>query len=121
MSMPLIQTRQPDQKAALTARFFQVLADPTRVRITALLLDGEKNVGELVEALGIQQGRVSAHLACLKWCGFIGMRREGKFVYYSVTDDRVHEIMTLARGLLADHAGAVASCLRLDQFHYRTE
>ena len=36
-----------------TARFFQVLADPTRVRVLELLLSGERNVGELVEALGL--------------------------------------------------------------------
>src|SRR5262249_17568974 len=38
---------------ALTARFFQVMADPTRVRMLELLLDGERNVGDLVAALGL--------------------------------------------------------------------
>ncbi|MER3419646.1 MAG: transcriptional regulator [Chloroflexota bacterium] len=103
----------PDLKSELTARFFQVLSDPTRVRIVELLLEGEKNVTELVEALGMQQGRVSSHLACLKWCGCIGTRREGKFVYYRVTDERVRELMRLAQQMLADNAGEVASCLRL--------
>jgi DNA-binding transcriptional ArsR family regulator len=111
--MPITRTRQPDLKSGLTARFFQVLADPTRVRIVALLLEGEKNVGELVEALDMQQGRVSSHLSCLRWCGFISTRREGKYIYYSVADERVRELLALARGLLADHAGEVASCLRL--------
>jgi DNA-binding transcriptional ArsR family regulator len=98
----------------LLARFFQVLADTTRVRILALLLGGEKNVSTLVAALGVQQGRVSSHLACLKWCGFVATRREGKFIYYRITDPRVHDLLELARGLLADNAGEVASCLRLD-------
>jgi DNA-binding transcriptional ArsR family regulator len=116
---PMTQARaaHPDLKSELTARFFQVLADPTRVRIVELLLDGEKNVSELVEALGMQQGRVSSHLACLRWCGFIGTRREGKFVYYRVTDDRVRELMRLAQQMLADNAGEVASCLRLSGEH----
>lgn len=108
-------TVEPDLRAGLTARFFQVLADPTRVRIVKLLLEGEKNVGELVAALGMQQGRVSSHLACLKWCGFIGTRREGKFVYYRVVDERVRELMWLAERMLAGSAAEVASCIRLSE------
>ena len=103
-----------DRRDELTSRFFQVLADPTRVRIVELLLGGEKNVGELVAALGIPQGRVSSHLACLRWCGFIGTRREGKYIYYRVTDERVHDLMRLAHRLLADNAGELASCFRLE-------
>lgn len=107
------RTAQVDLKSELTSRFFQVLADPTRIRIVELLLEGEKNVGELVAALGMQQGRVSSHLACLRWCGFIGTRREGKYIYYRVTDPRVRDLMQLAHQLLADNAGEIASCFRL--------
>ena len=46
----------------LTARFFRYLGDPTRVKILRLLLEGDKNVGELVEQIGSAQGRVSSHL-----------------------------------------------------------
>ncbi len=111
--MPITRIRQPDLKTELTARFFQVLADPTRVRIVELLLEGERNVSELVDALDVQQGRVSSHLACLKWCGFIVTRREGKFIYYRVIDDRVRELVELAHRLLADNAGEIANCFRL--------
>jgi DNA-binding transcriptional ArsR family regulator len=103
-----------ERKRDLTGRFFQVFSDPTRVHIVELLLDGEKNVSELVAALGIQQGRVSSHLTCLKWCGIIGTRREGKYIYYRVTDPRVRDLLQLAHQLLADHAGEIASCFRLD-------
>lgn len=103
-----------DRRNELTARFFQVLADPTRVRLVELLLDGEKNVGELVQAVGAPQGRVSSHLACLRWCGFLGTRRDGKYIYYRVTDQRVRELVRLAQRVLVDNAGEVASCFRLD-------
>ena len=109
--------QQAGRRDELTSRFFQVLADPTRIRIVHLLLEREHNVSELVERLGIQQGRVSSHLACLRWCGFIATRRQGKYVYYSITDGRVRELVRLAQGLLADHAGEVASCLRLPATH----
>jgi DNA-binding transcriptional ArsR family regulator len=99
-----------DPRSALMSRFFQVLADPTRVRIVELLLEGEKNVSELVEALRAPQGRVSSHLMCLRWCGFIATRREGKYVYYRITDPRVPELMHLAHLLLADHDEAIACC-----------
>lgn len=108
-----IRHPREDPRHDLTSRFFQVLADPVRVAIVELLLDGEKNVSELVASLGVGQGRVSSHLACLRWCGFIGARRDGKYVYYRVTDPRVYDMMDLARRLLADNAGEIASCLRL--------
>lgn len=94
----------------LLARVFHGLADPTRLRIVQLLLDGEQNVGELVAALGAPQGRVSSHLMCLRWCGFVTTRRAGKYVYYRVSDPRVADLVRLARGLLLDNAQAVASC-----------
>lgn len=114
---PTAASAAADLRTELTSRFFQVLADATRVRIVELLLEGEKNVTELVATLGLQQGRVSSHLACLRWCGFIGTRREGKYIYYRVTDPRVRDIMRLAQQLLADNAGEIASCLRLDAEH----
>ena len=104
-----------DLELDLVTRFFQVLADPTRLRVVELLLERERNVSELVQALGVPQARVSSHLACLRWCGYIGTRREGRFIYYRITDVRVSELMHLARTILADNAEAVASCLRLNE------
>jgi len=104
-----------DLELDLVTRFFQVLADPTRLRIVELLLERETNVSELVQHLGVPQARVSSHLACLRWCGYIGTRREGRFIYYRITDVRVSELMHLARTILADNAEAVASCLRLNE------
>ena len=102
---------QPEDGAAdLLARVFHGLADPTRLRIVQLLLVGEKNVGELVAALGTPQGRVSSHLMCLRWCGFVATRRAGKYVYYRIADPRVAEVVRLGQALLVDNAQAIASC-----------
>ncbi len=104
---------EPPMAADLHARFFRALGDPTRVRLLHLLLDapaGELNVGELVAAVGAPQGRVSTHLGCLRWCGLVQARREGRQVYYRVADPRVREMLALAGALVHDHAAGVASC-----------
>ncbi len=102
-----------EQRLAITAKFFHGLSDLTRLRIVELLLGGERNVTELVAALGQPQSRVSNHLACLRWCGYVDSRREGKFVYYRVADPRVRELLALARGVIADNAAAIFSCTRM--------
>lgn len=103
-----------EQRLTVTARFFHGLADLTRLQIVELLLEGEKNVSELVTALDQPQSRISNHLACLRWCGYVASRREGKFVYYRVADPRVRQLLTLARAVIADNAAAILSCTRIE-------
>jgi DNA-binding transcriptional ArsR family regulator len=102
-----------EQRLAVTTKFFHGLSDLTRLRIVELLLDGEKNVSELMALLGQPQSRVSNHLACLRWCGYVDSRREGKFVYYRISDPRVRQLITLAREVIADNAAAILSCTRI--------
>jgi DNA-binding transcriptional ArsR family regulator len=62
----------------LIAKYFRGLGDPTRVQILALLdARRELAVGELVAAVGQSQPKVSNHLACLRWCGFVEGRATG--------------------------------------------
>ena len=107
----------PDSPAEpdLVAKYFRGLGDPTRVRILELLREhGELSVGGLVERLGQSQPKVSNHLACLRWCGFVQTRRAHPSVYYSVADERVSALLELGRALLADNAEHVAACRRID-------
>lgn len=100
----------------LVAKYFRGLGDPTRLRIVALLRDeGELPVGELVERLGIAQPKISNHLACLRWCGFVETRREHRMVYYRIADERVVGMLDLAHALLEDNAEHVASCCRIEE------
>lgn len=102
------------QLQEITTRFFHGLSDLTRLRIVELLLDeGEKNVSQLVEVLGQSQGRISNHLACLRWCGYVNSRREGKYVYYRVADPRLRELLQLARTIIGDDATAILNCTRM--------
>lgn len=100
----------------LLAKYFRGLGDPTRVRILALLTEqGELSVGELVARLGQSQPKVSNHLACLRWCGFVATRREHPSVFYRVADGRVEQVLGLARELLGDNAEHVAACGHIDR------
>jgi DNA-binding transcriptional ArsR family regulator len=97
----------------MVAKFFRALGDPARLRLLQFLLNDEHTVTECVENVGLSQGRVSVHLACLSDCGYVTVRREGRFAYYKVRDPRVAELVTLARSLAAENAAALAACMRI--------
>jgi ArsR family transcriptional regulator, cadmium/lead-responsive transcriptional repressor len=99
----------------LVAKYFRGLGDPSRLRILELLRqEGELSVGELVERLGLPQPQVSNHLACLRWCGFVEARRDGRTVLNRIADGRVETMLELAQSLLADNAEHVAACCRIE-------
>ena len=85
------------------AKYFRGFGDPTRLRILALLRDEERSVGELVKALRQPQPKVSNHLACLRWCGFVAAERRGKRVFYRLADPRVVQVIDVTQSLLADN------------------
>jgi DNA-binding transcriptional ArsR family regulator len=102
-------------RSDLVAKYFRGLGDPIRLRILELLRDeGELSVGALVERLGLPQPQVSNHLACLRWCGFVEARREGRVVQNRIADGRVVELLGLGASLLADNAAHVAACCRIE-------
>ena len=104
----------PDETGrAVLAKFFKALSDPSRLRLLQFLLADEHTVSECVDHVGLAQGRVSAHLACLADCGFVTVRRESRFAYYRVSDPRVADLVMLGRALSADNAAALAACLRI--------
>jgi DNA-binding transcriptional ArsR family regulator len=113
MSEALVMVQPTVNATEIRSRFFRVLGDPKRLKILEFLLDGEQSVGEIVEHLQASQGRVSNHLACLRWCGFVGTRRDGKYVYYHLADRRVRDVVRLADSIIGDHAAAIASCTRV--------
>jgi len=99
----------------LTAKFFRALGDPTRLRMLEAIVKEEKSVSHLVELTGAPQGRVSSHLACLRWCGFVRARRDGRHVYYRVTDPRVKQILRLGDSLVKLHAERIRACTIVDE------
>lgn len=103
-----------DAGVATVAKFFRALGDTTRLRLLEFLLDEEHTVGECVRHIGLSQGRVSNHLSCLAGCGYVQVRREGRFAFYRVADLRVAELVGIARAVVADNCAALARCVKID-------
>ena len=74
-------------------RLLQALAEPTRLRLLALLLEGETCVCDLTAALEIPQPTASRHLAHLRKAGWVQVRRQGLWAHYSLApaSGPVHE------------------------------
>lgn len=99
----------------LLAKYFRVLGDRTRLGILELVAEQERSVGELARLLEEPQTKVSNHLACLRWCGFVATRREHRTIHYSLADQRVSAVVELGRALLHANAEHVAACGRVDE------
>ena len=75
------------------AELFQSLADPSRVRILALLRNMELSVGELAQVLGQSQPRVSRHVKILGDAGLVDRHKEGSWVFLALTGGRRTEAL----------------------------
>lgn len=95
------------------ARYFRVLGDPTRLMILHLLLERDRTVSELVNAIGVPQSRISNHLACLKWCRLVESERKGRWIIYRIADARVADLLVRAAELAEPHGDYLASCSRI--------
>ena len=79
----------PDELVELIARRFQLLSEPTRIRLFDRLRDGEATVHELATELGTSQQNVSKHLTLLAGAGVLGRRKDRNSVYYRIADEEV--------------------------------
>ena len=108
---PEVEIGRESEDMCLLAQFFNGFANSTRLSILLLLARrGETKVGELVSELGAPQPRVSDHLRCLAWCGYVKARREGRNAYYSLADDRVLEMLCLGEAMLRDSVEQLEAC-----------
>jgi DNA-binding transcriptional ArsR family regulator len=96
----------------LHARFCKSLSNPKRLIILAALAKGEKSVGYLAEAIGVTLANISQHLTVLRSHNIVKSRKEGRTVYYSITDARLVDACNLIRAVLIDgmkRQGMIAS------------
>ena len=92
------------------AALFRSLGDETRLRIVARLAAGEARVVDLTGELGLAQSTVSKHLACLRGCGLVDYRAEGRQSFYALTCPELMDLLRAAEGVLAATAATVAPC-----------
>ena len=101
-----VSTLGEDVTAA--ACLFRGLADPTRLTIVRHLARGEHRVVDLVAHLGLAQSTVSAHLACLRDCGLVTSRAQGRASIYSLARPELLDLLQAAEAFL-DATGARAA------------
>jgi DNA-binding transcriptional ArsR family regulator len=83
----------PLDDARAVARFFQALADPTRVRLLKALAEGEWCVTDLTDALQMDQPAISHQLKYLRDMGLVRWKKDGRHVYYTLGDSHLRDIL----------------------------
>lgn len=94
----------------LKAKLFRGLADPSRLAIVEALRSGAKTVSEIVASTNLSQPNASAHLACLKDCGLVASRQEGRHVFYRLHDPRMEALFQAAEGIIAAVSERISCC-----------
>lgn len=96
--LKLVSEHMPDEdKLYDLAELFKVFGDSTRIRILYVLFEAEVCVCDLAEALNMTQSAISHQLKILKQSRLVKGRREGKSVFYSLSDDHVRTIIAQGR------------------------
>jgi DNA-binding transcriptional ArsR family regulator len=95
----------------LRAVLFHGFSDHSRLTILEQLTDGPRRVSDIVQATGLAQPNVSAHLACLWDCGLVARQRHGREIHYRLIDG-VAEILAAADRVLTVAGETVGACPR---------
>ena len=85
----------PPEALEEVAGYFQVLAEPTRLRILNILRDGERTVGDLAQMCGYTAANVSRHLSLMTKNGLVTREGRGTSVYYRFADESVYALCDL--------------------------
>jgi DNA-binding transcriptional ArsR family regulator len=75
------------------AECLKILAHPVRLKIVKLLLGETSNVGTIAETCSVASHVASEHLRLMERCGFLKSQRDGKFVYYSIAEPHLENLM----------------------------
>jgi DNA-binding transcriptional ArsR family regulator len=115
--MTMIASKGTDRRAVDTesldaaACLFHGFSDPSRIAILRHLMLGEHRVTDLTAHIGLAQSTVSKHLACLRDCGLVTSRPEGRASMFSLTHpEALNDLFAAAERLLGLTGDAVALC-----------
>ncbi|PFN82060.1 transcriptional regulator [Bacillus sp. AFS076308] len=94
----------------LKVKFLRGFSDKTRIQILESIKEQEKTVSEIVEDLNGKQSNISQHLACLKGCGLIVGRQDGKYIKYSLRNQQVSELLKMFHTVFEEVQTDIACC-----------
>lgn len=80
-------------RASEVANLLKTLSHPARLMIVCTLVEGEYSVGELEEKVDVHQPHLSQHLTVLRGSGIVETRREGKQIFYRLTEDKAAQLV----------------------------
>jgi DNA-binding transcriptional ArsR family regulator len=89
---------QMETAADGASEFLKALANRHRLMIVCQLIDGERSVGELADALNLRASTVSQHLALLRKDGVVGARRDGQTIFYALANPAARAIVQVLYG-----------------------
>jgi len=95
------------------ATLCKALSDPVRLRVLALIADGEVCVCHLHESLGLPQPTVSRHLAYLRRAGLVSTRRDGLWIHYALAEPKSRALQAVLTA--AVHASGHAAAAKQDR------
>ncbi len=104
-----------DDLLQLVARRFQILGDPTRMRILTLLSEGEVSVQDLTTDLPGTQQNISKHLGILFHAGMVRRRKDGNHVYYNLADYSAPKLIGQATASVTGHVEELAAIVGIEQ------
>jgi len=109
----LLSLRKTDVPAV--SLLFKAFSNESRVSILNFLRTGPKNVGEISEALRLEQTAVSHNLKCLTFCGLVTSDRLGKTIEYTLNQETVEPIFRLADKHVSKYAANLRTCKTLER------
>jgi DNA-binding transcriptional ArsR family regulator len=103
------------QRMELKAKLFRGLGDSTRLSILECLREGEKTNSQVVSETGQSQSNISNHLSCLLDCGLVKNRRQGKNMFYSISDKKVSKLLLESDLILSEIASGIYACVNYNE------
>ncbi len=99
-----------DTQAEAAADFLKAMANPQRLRVLCVLLEGERSVGEINAQVALSQSALSQHLAVLRESGLVQTRREAQTVFYTVPPGPAHDVLEVLHAAFCAQADAQRLC-----------
>lgn len=101
----------PFKPSYFKADFFKVLSNPIRIQILDTLRQGEQNVNYISQYLEIEPSSVSQQLAVLRRFSLVRVRKQGNFVFYSISDPAIFKVLDSALEVFNNHLVEVRDTL----------